>query len=90
MKKVGIVTTWFERGAAYVSKQFKEVWEEDCEIFIYARGGEDVAKNNPHWHSNNLTYGKRFNYTRLDLIDLKHFENWIKENKLDIVFFVST
>jgi glycosyltransferase involved in cell wall biosynthesis len=87
MKKVGIVTTWFERGAAYVSKQFKEVWEEDCEIFIYARGGEDVAKNNPHWHSNNLTYGKRFNYTRLDLIDLKHFENWIKENKLDIVFF---
>ncbi len=87
MKKVGIVTTWFERGAAYVSRQFKEVWEKDYEIFIYARGGEDVAKNNPYWHCKNITYGKRYNYTKLDLIDLKHFEKWIKENKLDIVFF---
>ena len=86
-KKIGIVTTWFERGAAYVSKQYKEIWEKENDVFIYVRGGEDVATNNPNWDSNNLTFGKRYNYTKLDLIDLKHFECWIKDNNLDIVFF---
>ena len=87
MKKIGIVTTWFERGAAYVSKQFKEVWEEENEIFIYARGGEDVALNDPKWQTENITYGQRYSYTNLDLINLHHFEQWIENNNLDIVFF---
>ncbi|WP_299713011.1 glycosyltransferase [uncultured Tenacibaculum sp.] len=87
MKKIGLVTTWFERGAAYVSKQFKEVWEEENQVYIYARGGEKVAKHDPNWQYDKITYGKRFNYTKLDIIDLKHFENWIKTNDLDIVFF---
>ena len=87
MKKIGIVTTWFERGAAYVSKQFKEIWEEENEVFIYARGGEDVASNDPKWETKQITYGKRYSYTKLDKIDLKHFENWVKTNNLDIVFF---
>ena len=87
MKKIGIVTTWFERGAAYVSKQFKEVWEEENEIFIYARGGEDVALNDPKWQSENITYGQRYSYTNLDLINLYHFEQWIDNNNLEIVFF---
>ena len=87
MKKIGIVTTWFERGAAYVSKQFKEVWEEENEIFIYARGGEDVALNDPKWQTENITYGQRYSYTNLDLINLYHFEQWIENNNLEIVFF---
>jgi len=87
MKKIGIVTTWFERGAAYVSKQFKEVWEKNNEVYIYARGGEDLAINDPKWTTKNITYGKRYSYTNLDLIDLNHFEKWIKDNELDIVFF---
>ncbi|MCL7752800.1 glycosyltransferase family 4 protein [Polaribacter sp. Z022] len=87
MRKIGIVTTWFERGAAYVSKQFKEIWEEENEVFIYARGGEDVALNDPKWQCKNITYGKRYSYTRIDKIEIKHFENWIKTNNLDIVFF---
>jgi len=87
MKRIGIVTTWFERGAAYVSKQFKEVWEKENEVFIYARGGEDLAVNAPKWMCKNITYGKRYSYTNLDIINLKHFEEWIKKNDLDIVFF---
>ncbi len=86
-KKIGIVTTWFERGAAYVSKQFKEVWEQEHEVFIYARGGEDIAKLNREWNKGNITYGKRFNFSNLDLIDLKQFKEWILSNNLDIVFF---
>jgi len=86
-KKIGIVTTWFERGAAYVSKQFKEVWEQENEIYIYARGGESVAKNDPNWEVDQLTYGKRYPHTRLAIIDIDHFKKWIKEHELDIVFF---
>lgn len=85
--RIGIVTTWFERGAAYVSKQFKEVWEKENDIFIYARGGELISKNDSNWTSSDITYGKRYNYSILDIIDLKHFENWIKSKNLDIVFF---
>ena len=85
--KTGIVTTWFERGAAYVSKQFKEVWEQSNDVFIYARGGESVAKLDANWNKGNITYGKRFNYSHLDLIDLEHFERWILENELEVVFF---
>lgn len=87
MKKIGIVTTWFERGAAYVSKQFKETLEKEYEVFIYARGGEDIAMNNPDWDHRNITFGKRYSYTKLDLINLSHFKKWIKNNNLDVVFF---
>ena len=69
MKKIGIVTTWFERGAAYVSKQFKETLEKEYEVFIYARGGEDIAMNNPDWDHRNITFGKRYSYTKLDLAE---------------------
>jgi hypothetical protein len=32
---IGIVTTWFERGAAYVSKQFKDSLEKNgAKVFI--------------------------------------------------------
>lgn len=85
--RIGIVTTWFERGAAYVSKQFKEVWELDHDVYVYARGGEQLAKNDSNWNKGNITYGKRFKYSNLDFIDLKHFKKWIELNSLDIVFF---
>lgn len=85
--RIGIVTTWFERGAAYVSKQFKEVWEKEAEIFIYVRGGEKTAKNDSNWDVDNITYGKRYSYTKLDLINKAHFKTWILDNDLDVVFF---
>jgi 1,2-diacylglycerol 3-alpha-glucosyltransferase len=85
--KIGIVTTWFERGAAYVSKQFKEVWEQNHDVYIYVRGGEVVADPNSDWNKGNITYGKRYDYSNLDFIDLVHFQEWITTNNLDIVFF---
>lgn len=85
--RVGIVTTWFERGAAYVSRQYSDVWQEKHEVFIYARGGEFVAKNDSNWERDNLSYGKRYKYTALDLVDLNHFRKWIEENNLDLIFF---
>ena len=37
---IGIVTTWFERGGAYVSRQYRDLLKNDFNVFIYARGGE--------------------------------------------------
>lgn len=38
---IGIVTTWFERGAAYVSRVYLEMLQkEDHNVFVFARGGK--------------------------------------------------
>lgn len=52
--KIGIVTTWFERGAAYVSRQFMDILKSTDEVFIYARGGEAYAQGNPTWDLPNV------------------------------------
>ena len=44
---IGIVTTWLERGASYVSRQYYEVLSKFHNVYIYARGGEKYEMNNP-------------------------------------------
>lgn len=85
---IGIVTTWFERGAAYVSKQYKELLEDSNSVYIYARG-EEYAKGNPIWDTSNVTWGKRGkNYSKYTIdIQKKDFLDWIKLKKIDVVFF---
>ena len=37
---IGIVTTWFESGAGYVSRQYKKILESPGnKVYIFARGG---------------------------------------------------
>ncbi len=36
---IGFVSTWFERGAAYVTKQYIDAVKERNYVFVYARGG---------------------------------------------------
>ena len=57
--RIGIVTTWFERGAAYVSRQFMELLQKTDEVFVYARGGEKYALGNPKWDLPNVHWGKK-------------------------------
>lgn len=86
--KIGIVTTWFERGAAYVSRQYMKLLERNNNVFIYARGGEKYAKNNKEWNLPNVTWGKKAlfqtNGTPINKLD---FSRWIKSNKIDIILF---
>lgn len=86
--RVGIVSSWFERGAAYVSMQFKEAFQSlGYEVFIYARGGEEFAKKNPKWDSENVTWN-RFLFSPVPTdIDRRQFEAWIDDNKLGAVLF---
>ena len=86
--KIGIVTTWFERGAAYVSKQYLNLLEENHEVFIYARGGEGYAKGDPNWDSPNVTWGKKpLLQTNLTPIRRADLERWVRRNGIELVIF---
>lgn len=84
---IGIVTTWFERGAAYVSRQYMDALKKKHRIFIYARGGESYAKGNPTWDKEFVTWGKKTSIPILTAIDLKEFKWWLSKNHIDLVFF---
>ena len=89
--KIGIVTTWFERGAAYVSRQFMHILEKTDDVFIYARGGEEYAIGNPKWDMENVHWGKvNIGYSAIlgaTYIEKKDFTKWIKQNNIELVFF---
>jgi len=94
---IGIVTTWFERGAAYVSKAYMDVLSKDHNIYIYARGGHYYALGDPVWDLPNVTYGKRYaplnrRYQPLTcfdelFIDMLNFETWLRENSIEVIIF---
>ena len=85
--KIGIVTTWFERGAAYVSRQYRRQLERQHDVFIYARGGERQAIQDPKWDDKNVTWGKASVVPAVMAVDLVDFRNWIEDNGIEMVFF---
>lgn len=83
---IGIVTTWFERGAAYVSRNYMSLLEQaGHNIYIFARGGEGASSTNaPEWNKENVTrYSKFINTT----IPTRIFFRWIKDHKIDAILF---
>ena len=86
--RIGIVTTWFERGAAYVSRLYMEtLLKQGNEVYIYARGGESYAIDNPKWNIPNVKWGKRTHSVIPTYICQKDFVNWIKEKEIELVIF---
>jgi 1,2-diacylglycerol 3-alpha-glucosyltransferase len=84
---IGIVTYWFERGAAYVSRAYKNVLEKENTVFIYARGGEEFSKGNSNWDYDKVTWDTHY-YSRIaTYINLDLFRRWIAKNKIDLVIF---
>lgn len=81
---IGFVSTWFERGAAYVTKQYIDALKENNNVFVYARGGKEYGKGNPIWDLPYVTWGLKLNGTN---INFKHIKRWIIKNKLDVIFF---
>lgn len=79
---IGIITTWFQAGGGYVSKAYEEVLSKDNKVFIYARGGQN-RKNDADWDKENVTWAPSHKYD----IQTKHFINWAKKNKIDVLFF---
>jgi len=83
---IGIVTMWFERGAGYVSRQYRQAFSLAHNVFIYARAGE-YPKGDPIWDDASVTWGKVSTLPVATAIDKQDFEDWIKEKKIEVVFF---
>lgn len=84
---IGIVTTWFERGAGYVSRQYRDVLSTEHQVFIYARGGEKYAIGDKEWDGPRVTWGKKIPLHMPMSIDLSDFKDWVIHNKIDTVIF---
>lgn len=80
---IGIISTWYERGASYVSKAYADLLSENNNIFIYVRDGEYV-KNDEKWSDKNVTWGWELFSSD---IHFPHFKKWILDNKLNLLFF---
>ena len=88
-KNIGIVTFWFERGAAYVSKQYIKLLEGSYNIHIYARGG-DISGYTPlkdRWEGENVTWDKGMVDYRPTTVNLRQFKKWLIKNNIQLVFF---
>lgn len=84
---IGIVTTWFERGGAYVSRAYSETLSREHNIFIYARGGEYYAQGDPKWDKEHVTWGKPVPRRNRTSVNWREFRGWVLENRLDMVIF---
>ena len=81
---IGFISTWFERGAAYVTRQYAELLKKNGHnTYIYARG-EQYAIGDSKLDTPEVTWGKKLYDTTLDF---SHVSKWIKKNKIECIFF---
>jgi glycosyltransferase involved in cell wall biosynthesis len=81
--RIGIVTTWFERGAAYVSKAYAKILSTKFDTYIYARGGEIFGIGNPKWDSPKVWWATPGSVA----ITRDNFEQWINYHQIQIILF---
>jgi len=84
--KIGIVTFWSERGAAYVSRQYQQVLAQHHEVAIYARGWT-YAKGNTEWDGPTVTWGKDSILPVNSAIHEKDFHEWLDREQIEAVLF---
>ena len=85
---IGILTTWFERGAAYVSKAYMKALSPPHKVFIYARGGEEYGKGDANWDLPCVTWAPRLEgmlYDSGTAMSMTHFWKWLRDNAIDVV-----
>lgn len=87
MARVGIVTSWFERGAAIVSRQIRDaIVASGAECRIYARG-EMLATGDPRWNTSDVHWGKRLYWPGSGKIDRADFLDWLDREAIDVLLF---
>jgi 1,2-diacylglycerol 3-alpha-glucosyltransferase len=86
---VGIITTWFERGAAYVSRAYMDAFAAASHnVFIYARGGERCGRGVIEWDLPCVTWAPRLGWRHGSLVfDLNHLTRWLSDRRIDVVLF---
>ncbi|NQZ79920.1 MAG: glycosyltransferase family 4 protein [Colwellia sp.] len=82
---IGIVTVWGERGASVVSKSYITALENNHNIFIYSRGGEqDIRYQKTEM---NVWRGKDSYIPITNHIIKTDFLNWLKTHNIELVLF---
>jgi glycosyltransferase involved in cell wall biosynthesis len=84
---IGIVTTWYESGAAYVSKGFESILSTRSNVHIYARGGDKYGIGDKNWDKANVTWDKKINVPITTGLNISQFKKWLSTNKIDTVIF---
>src|SRR5262249_45609771 len=84
---IGIVTTWFESGSGYASRQYRDVLASRHQVFIYCRGGERRPIGDPEWDKEFVTWGAPPMVDEPGAVDLACFDAWLRQRRLDAVFF---
>lgn len=86
---IGIVTTWLERGAAYVSRAYMDAFAAASHnVFIYARAGESYGRGSVEWDLPCVTWAPRLGYRNGSVVfDLNHLTRWLRDRRIDVVFF---
>jgi glycosyltransferase involved in cell wall biosynthesis len=79
---IGIVTTWFPAGGGYVSKAYRQLLAKKHDVYIYARQGTKMEGDSV-WDDENVYWAKK----HYNGIDLKDFKYWIREKKIELLFF---
>ncbi len=82
--RIGFVSAWYERGAAYVTRAYLNLLRDNHDVFVYARGGGSKETNSQEWNQDFVTYGYELPGTE---INFKHFRNWVIKSKIDTLFF---
>ncbi|MBN1918069.1 MAG: glycosyltransferase family 4 protein [Verrucomicrobia bacterium] len=86
---IGIVTTWFERGAAYVSRAYMDAFAAASHhVYIYARGGERYGRGAVEWDLACVTWAPRLGCRAGGVVfDLNHLARWLSDRRIDVVLF---
>lgn len=84
--RIGIVTTWFERGAAYVSRIYMNLLKkEGHEVYIFARGGNiHESQSSKEWNESYVTRSTKYQSTKIEKGKMR---KWLESNKIECVFF---
>lgn len=84
---IGIVTTWEERGASYVSKQYIDALSARFNVKVFARGGTNSSHGSKIFREEDCYRAKASNRIYSTYIRKREFLSWIKRNSIEIVFF---
>ena len=86
--KIGIVTTWFERGAAYVSKQIRDVLiQQNHDVLIFSRFFCPEIPKNTQWNEEFVTRARRQESPMPTDINKKEFFAWIEKENIELIVF---
>jgi len=86
-RRIGIVTTWLDRGGGYVARQYLSALDSVHAVYIYARGGDYDSTGEPFWALPHVTRAPHYSGPIATWIDRSHFFAWIETNRIEIVLF---